>query len=102
MAKKFLLSQIEYFNSLIQFNENIISFLRLELGNYIKFKLKISIDKVFQKISLEGLSMINIKTTLKASELGYTKKTFYSNDFWAYEIKQHIINTDFEFHFKII
>ena len=45
IAKTVLLSQIGYFSSLIHFNENMRSSLRLEMGNYIKFKLKISIHK---------------------------------------------------------
>ena len=76
------------------------SSLRQEIGNYIKYKLKISIDKVFQQISHGGLGMINVKQYIEGLGVSLYRRTLTSNDFWAYEIKQHLINTDFAFHFK--
>ena len=54
IAKTVLLSQIGYFSSLIHFNGNMRSSLRLEMGNYIKFKLKISIHKATLNITLKA------------------------------------------------
>ena len=54
IAKTFLLSQIGYFSSIIQFNTNMISMLRSEIGIYIKSNLKISIDKVSKIYPMEG------------------------------------------------
>ena len=65
IAKTFLLSQIGYFSSKIQFNTNMISMLRSEIGIYIKSNLKISIDKVFQNVSYGGLGMINVKNYIE-------------------------------------
>ena len=100
IAKTFLLSQIGYFSSIIQFNTNMISILRLEIGIYIKSNLKISIDKVFQNISYGGLGMINVKNYIEGLQVGLYKKTFSSTNFWAKEIKQYRVNPDFAFHFS--
>ena len=81
IAKTFLLSQIGYFSSIIQFNTNMISMLKLEIGIYLKSKFKIRIDKVFQNIYYGGLGMINVKSYIEGLRVGLYKKTFSSTDF---------------------
>ena len=95
-----LLSQIGFFTPVIPFNETQLQTLRNEIGSFVRGSLKITINTVYNAIQQGGLGMIEIESYINAIRVGFFRKSINNDDFWAKEIQQYRISTDFPFHFK--
>ena len=100
ITKTYLLSQIRFFAPVIPFNETQLQTLRNEIGSSVRGNLKTTINKAYNAIQQGGLGMIEIKSYINAIRVGFFMKSINNDNFWAKEIQQYRISTDFRFHIK--
>ena len=100
IAKTYLLSQIGFLATVIPFNETQLQTLWNEIGSFVRGSLKTTINMVYNTIQQGGLGMIEIESYINAIRVGFFRKSINNDDFWAKEMQQYRISTDFPFHFK--